>query len=388
MRVGVVAAAYGDPSDERALIARRLAGALACAADVDVLVPGGDVRTDELDGAVHVVRFPSKPADLARRSAWHRVALGADMSAEGPFRCSCLRLRRRQEPLPAFVEEQLLVAEGGDAPDLYTFLRAMPYDVVVIVGLHSPAAYWGVKNLPDDRRLVLVPAAVEEELIWLELHSATLERAERVVVFTKGEQATWTQRLAKDAGKIEHIRFLVGVNPLARDTDPQDAGSGRYVILPGDWIKRPISASLARWAERLERDVNPDVKLRIVGPGAERSPLGLPATGSRLDIWRWMSRAMAVFDPTPRRLLGVRVLEAFLYRTPVIVHARGGANREHAEAGGGLWFRTDDEFYAVARALLDDDLARVLGEQGGSYAEEHYGETDSFIKRVGETFLS
>ena len=96
---------------------------------------------------------------------------------------------------------------------------------------------------------------------------------------------------------------------------------------------------------------------------------------------------MAVLDPVPQRLVGRQVLEAFLYRVPVIVYARGGASREHAEAGnGGLWFRTDEELCATVRALLDDELGQLLGEQGCSYAQHRHADTDTFVKNVAKVF--
>jgi glycosyltransferase involved in cell wall biosynthesis len=288
------------------------------------------------------------------------------------------------------VEEQLLLAEGGDSAKLYQHLRETPYDVVVFVGLHSPATYWGVRAVPDQRRVMLVPATTDEDLAWLGLHAETLQRAERLVVGTEGEREMWAERLGGEA-VIDTVHFLVGVNPLARLTDPHDFDSQRYLIVAEDWT-RPVSPPLSRlahWAELIEREVHPGVRLRVVGPGADQHPLGIRLTSSRLDIWRWMSRAMAVLDPVPQRLVGRQVLEAFLYRIPVIVHARGGASREHAEGGnGGLWFRTDDEFCATVRALLDDELGQLLGEQGCSYAQERHADTDTFVKNVAKVFLS
>jgi glycosyltransferase involved in cell wall biosynthesis len=304
--------------------------------------------------------------------------------------CSCSRFNGPPKALSGLVEEQLLLAEGGDSPELYRHLRQTRYDLLVFVGLHNPVTYWGAKALPDDRRMMLVPATTDEDVIQLGVHNETLERAERLIVSTEHERSLWTERLVGER-KIENIQFLVGVNPLARHTDPHDFDRERYVIVAQDWtVATPVALTrLSHWAEVIEQEVHPGIRLRVVGPGSDRHPLGIPLTTSRLDIWRWMSRAMLVLDPVPQRLLGRQVLEAFLYRVPVVVHARGGASREHAEAGnGGLWFRTDDELCAAVRALLDNDLAQVLGEQGCAYAQRRYADTDSFIKSVAKVCLS
>jgi hypothetical protein len=283
----------------------------------------------------------------------------------------------------------MLLAEGGDSPELYRHLRETPYDLLVFVGLHNPATYWGARAVPDGRRVILVPATTDEDIIWLGLHGETLQRAERLVVVTEGERMMWRERLGGEAS-IDTVNFLVGVNPLARLTDPHDFDRQRYLIVAEDWTRTlpSVLRRLPQWAQLIEREVHPGVRLRVVGPGSEHHPLGIRLTGSRLDIWRWMSRAMAVLDPVPQRLVGRQVLEAFLYRVPVIVHARGDASREHAEVGnGGLWFRTDEELYATVRALLDDELGQLLGEQGCSYAQRRCADTDTFVKNVGKVFL-
>jgi hypothetical protein len=388
VHIGLVTPAHSDSWDEAQLVARRVAGALACGADVDVLLPTGG-PAEEVDGALRVRRFSGSLADPARRRAWREVAFGPSQPHD-PFVCSCPRFGPERNAPARLVEEQLVLAEGGDSPELYRHLRETPYDLVVFVGLHSPATYWGARAVPEGRRVMLVPATADEDLAWLDIHGDTLQRAERIIVATETERSIWSERL-RDEGSIDSINFLVGVNPLARLTDPHDFDRQRYVIVADDWT-RAVPASLARlerWAELIERDVHPAVRLRVVGPGSDQHPLGIRLTNSRLDIWRWMSRAMAVLDPVPQRLIGRQVLEAFLYRVPVIVHARGGASREHAEVGsGGLWFRTDEELCATVRALLDDELHQLLGEQGCSYAQGRFADTDTFIKTVAKVFLS
>jgi glycosyltransferase involved in cell wall biosynthesis len=389
VHIGLVTPAYGGSWSEAQLVARRLAGALACGAEVDVLVPRGSVSTDTLDGALRVRHFSATGVDPARRAAWRQVALGPTLPHD-PFVCTCRSNKARAEPLPAMIEEEFLLAEGGHSPELFQHLRQTAYDLVIFVGLHTPATYWGAQAIPEGGRMILVPATTDESVIWLGLHGKTLERVERVVVSTEHERLMWADRLGAD-DRIENINFLVGVNPLARLTDPHDFDRQNYLIVADDWT-RPVEGLLTRlahWAELIERDVHPAVRLRVVGPGADHHPLGIRLTSSRLDIWRWMARSIAVLDPQPQRLVGRQVLEAFLYQVPVIVHFRGGASREHAEAGnGGLWFRTDDEFCATVQALLDPELRQALGEQGCSYAQHRYADTDSFIKGVAKVFLS
>jgi glycosyltransferase involved in cell wall biosynthesis len=102
-----------------------------------------------------------------------------------------------------------------------------------------------------------------------------------------------------------------------------------------------------------------------------------------------MSRAVAVLDPAPNRVVGQEVLEAMLLGAPVLVVADGGATRQHAEVGnGGLWYRIEDELIASIRLLLDQDLRSALGEQGRAYAENRFADPDTYVKRVSATILA
>jgi glycosyltransferase involved in cell wall biosynthesis len=389
MHVAVVASGYGDPWDERHVLVRRLAGAVACSGEVDVLVPG-KASESGYDGAVRLLRFPATPLDPARRRAWRLSMLG-DQESDDALDCTCLsRREQRSRGLPGLAEDELVRAEGGDSLELYRHLRSHPYDVAVFVGYHSPASCWGVRAVPDECRVVLVPGARDESTLWLRIHDGIFERADKILVCTDSELSKITERLGGDqAGRLENVGFVVGVNSLARTTEPHDFDRRRYVVVPRDWTRTANVERFIRWADYLEVAVHPDLQLRLVGPGAGALPLGLRLTASRLDVWRWMSRAICVLDPRPHLLLGREVLEAMLYGTPVVVNAKGGATCEHADRGnGGLWYRTDDELFAGIEALLDEELRKTLGEQGRSYAEANFNDTDSYVKRVEEALLA
>jgi hypothetical protein len=383
VKIAVVASGYGNPWSEEHLLTRRLAGTLACLVDVDLLLPG-DGRAVEHDGAVRLLRFPATPVDPPRREAWRRAMLGAAGAARLSDRGAPPVLRARE--LPEFAEKELLFSTGGYSPELYEHLREGRYDLVAVVGYHSPGAYWGVGPLDDDQRIVLVPAVTNTATLGLRVHDEVFDRAERILVCSERERRAVAARIGSNRpDRIENIGFLVGVNAFARKTEPFDWSRGDWVVAIGNWFESPAE-SVTEWADELEE--RHGLAMRLVGPGAERFRHGAVRSASRLDIWRWVCRAVAVFDPTPNRLLGRDVLESMLYGTPVIVHAQGGANQEHAElADGGLWYRTREEFLAVAAALREPDTREALSSQGHSYAERHFADPDRFIKRIAELII-
>jgi glycosyltransferase involved in cell wall biosynthesis len=381
MAVAVVASGYGDAWSESHVLARRLAGALACATDVDILAPGETGIA--FDGAVRLVRFPATPHDPARRAAWRRALFGRRENPD-PFACSCV-LAGAVANLPSLGQEELVRAEGGDSPALYDHLRRTPYDLVVFVDHHSPATTFGVRALPDDRPMALVPAATDAVLVGLPIHQEAFDRSRRILVSTESELTLLSDRLDPSvAGRAENVGFVFGVNTLAQRTEPRDYDEHPFITVVADWTKVGPVHQLSWWAERMRREL--DVKLYLVGPRADAVPNGLRLTASRLDVWRWVTRSVALLDPWPHRLIGRDVLESLLLGVPVLVHAHGGATREHAEVGnGGLWYRTDEELCAATAALLDEPVRKALGEQGRTYAEERYRDSDSYVKRVVES---
>lgn len=384
MQVAVVASQYGNPWREQDVLARRIAGALACSAEVEVLFPGQG-RMAGHDGAVSLRSFPSTPIDAARRLAWRRSVLGQrDGDA---FHCSCHGAPGWE--LPRLAEEELIRAEGGDSPELYDYLRETPVDLVVFIGCHSPAACWGIRALPDHQRIALVPAIRERSALWLRIHDESFERAESIIAMTDTEAAVLARRVGRRE-RVANLGFVVGVNRLAESTAPHDFDCDRYVVIAANWAtQRPPMARIHQWADQLRHEVDPELQLRLAGPGAESLPLGIKNTDARLDVWRWVCRSIALLDPMPHHVMGLEVLEAMLFGVPVVTNAEGGASRDHAELGnGGLWYRTSDELCAVIRALMDDDLRRTLGQQGQAYAEEHYADPDGYVKRVTDLLLS
>jgi hypothetical protein len=381
-RVAVVTARYGDPWDEVAVLASRLAGALACRADVNVLMPGADEPA--WDGACRLLRFPADRVDPRIRAAWRQVAMGIDGDDESRA-CTCPTPQARRR-LPPFVEEHVLRAEGGDAPALYDHLRQTSYDATVFVGLHSPLTSFGLRALPQGRRALVAPAQ-RDHRIALGLHDQTLRRADRILACTEGERSALARRIGPDAAdRVENIGFLLGVNRVA--CPEPNAQRTAAVVVAGDWRTSTSPGRSWAGAEKLAHGLPDGLTLHIVGPGAALLPHGVAHTDARIDAWWWMSRALAVIDPVPHRVVGQEVLEAMLLGTPVVVAANGAASREHAEvSNGGLWYRTDDELINFVDRLSDGQLSASLADQALSYATNRFADPDSYVKRVAEVVL-
>ena len=389
-RVGLVTAAYGDPWNEEQFITRRIAAAIACVVDVDVLVADGIQASEGRDGAVRVLHFPTQPVDPQRRRAVVRAATGLRDVRES---CACLRQAATEfaSSFPRVLQDELARADGGDSSELFSLLRRGSYDTVVFCGLRSAATALGIGHVPESTRVVCVPLLAEDPAVWLSAHRTALARANLILVLSASEEWRIRRLLAGAALRaVSCIDVPLRVNGDAASAEPQSLDDGRYVVtVRSDGID---TAGLVRQAERLAKRVE-GLTLWVLDPRAPTlalpSPIFVRPVVSRTDVWRWMIRAVAVLDPGPPRPFARDTLEAMLCGVPVIVRDQPGAAREHAERGnGGLWYRTDRELVAcLERLSADNCLRQRLGEQGREYAVRQSGHVAAFIEQARQAVL-
>ncbi|MEA2627191.1 MAG: hypothetical protein QOD06_3236 [Candidatus Binatota bacterium] len=387
MKIAVVAASYGDDWREEDLLCRRTAAALATRADVDLLLASGSESGEDADGALRIRRF----AATVHSAGWRRVVERATVGpAEGEeaLGCSCpVPLANRiGADLPDLLQEEIARVEGGHSPELYDALRADGYDLVLFAGYRFASTCFGVQAVGPGARVALLAMARDEPLLRFRAYRPLWERVQRVLVVSEHERELVRRRLGHRDVPVHDVGFALRVHPLAAETEPAGWSGEPGLVIARDWT-RP--AAVGRWlrvAERVAREL-PGVRVCLLGRGSEGLPPQasalVPLAASRLDLWRWVSRSLALIDPEPHRLLAREVLEAMMYGVPVIVADRGGASREHAErANGGLWFRDEAELVGCAARLLDAEVRRQLGGQGRAYADARYGDADAFVEAV------
>ena len=87
-----------------------------------------------------------------------------------------------------------------------------------------------------------------------------------------------------------------------------------------------------------------------------------------------LAGAVAFVHPSVNESLGIVLLEAWLARTPCLVHARGVVLRDQCRrSGGGLWFKSYAQFEEEVLLLLDDGITRnALAESGRAFVLREY----------------
>jgi len=149
--------------------------------------------------------------------------------------------------------------------------------------------------------------------------------------------------------------------------------SGRRETLKGTPL---LCGYLHAFRERTGRDL----KLVCTGSGPIEAPpefvdhiidLGFVSEQEKHEA---MAGAVAFVHPSVNESFGIVLLEAWLARTPGLVHAKSAVLRwQCQQANGGLWFRHYPDFEEALLRLLDDAaLRRALGQNGRAYVERAY----------------
>ncbi len=156
-------------------------------------------------------------------------------------------------------------------------------------------------------------------------------------------------------------------------TVPYVMYSGRRELLKGTPL---LCGYLHAFRERTGRDL----KLVCTGSGPIEAPpefvdhildLGFVSEQEKREA---MAGAVAFIHPSVNESFGIVLLEAWLARTPGLVHAKSAVLRWQCEqSNGGLWFRHYPDFEEALLRLLDEPaLRRALGQNGRAYVERAY----------------
>ncbi|MHB8219258.1 MAG: glycosyltransferase [Acidimicrobiales bacterium] len=204
-----------------------------------------------------------------------------------------------------------------------------------------------------------------------------------------------------------HVGLHVPVNPMAAERRHNALGETGYVLVLTD--RGPASEAvgghrggppfvaattrsetptpLASWlASRFPSRLLVVVEDAVAWVWRLRSLRGHLAVDTRTDLQRFMAHARVVVDLRPGSYVARECVEALRFGVPVVV-PDGTVAADLAAAGGGLWFRDVAELLGAVAALEDPACRTALGEQGRAVANDHYGDPDRFVSRVGDALV-
>ena len=182
-----------------------------------------------------------------------------------------------------------------------------------------------------------------------------------------------------------HSCGVVGMGLPPFDADPnafaaQHAITSPYVIYCGRRELLKGTPLFLDYMELFRERTQRDVKVVLTGAGELDIPPALRphlidrGFVSEQEKCEAMAGAVAFCHPSTNESLSIVLLEAWLARTPALVHAKGEVLRYQCRtARGGLWFNDYPEFEAQLIRLLDDPpLNAALAEAGRNFTLREY----------------
>ena len=286
------------------------------------------------------------------------------------------------------VNSDTLIAYLSDHLGGYDFVLAGPY----LFGLGEAAM-----RAAGDKGL-LVPCLHDEEFARVRRIGKMFESVRGCLFNTEPERALAHRLYPRFRPSIEAV-VAMGIPPFEATGDAFKKRHGlegiEYVMYSGR--REPLKGTplLLDYIDLYRRRTGRDVRLVLTGSG----PIDVPKTleGGVLDLGfvseeekREAMAGAAVFcHPSVNESLSIVLIEAWLARTPALVHSNGAVLRDQCRrARGGLWFHNYPDFEEELTYLLDHpDVRRAMAESGRDYAIRTYSPaavTQRFLKALGE----
>lgn len=270
------------------------------------------------------------------------------------------------------------VDSSAHSPALYAYLDACghEYDLLIFVPYLFGTTYYGSAIHPD--RSILWPCLHDEVYAYLE-PTREMFCACRGIMFNTYPEQRLAQRLYGRHAGGRIVGF--GLEPFL--TNPQRFRHRMELVAPFLLYSGRLEGAknvpvLVQHFLRYKQQRNHDLKLVLMGSGPAAIPYhpDIVQTGflqgqEKLDAY---AAASLLCQPSVNESFSIVIMESWLYRVPVLVHADCEVTRYHVvRSGGGLYFREYDEFEATLDLLLEDGkLRQRLGQNGYEYVRGTY----------------
>jgi glycosyltransferase involved in cell wall biosynthesis len=277
-------------------------------------------------------------------------------------------------------ERRWLEEHGPVTPALVEYLRAHQeeYDRVVCFSYRYWTSYHALQIAP--RKTLLVPTAEHDRVLYLRLF-APLFSWPAAIVYNSPEERDLIHRVAKNEAVPGDV-VGTGINrPAAIPVDevaPRLDLLGDYLVYVGRIEPEKGCAVMLDHFLRWQRETRRSATLALFGKGTmeitENVHVRLMGVVTEAEKLAGIARARALVMPSRHESLSMVVLEAWMMGRPVLVNGDCEVLRGQVlRAGGGLYYRSYEEFAAALDLLLDrPDLADTLGTQGRDYFHANY----------------
>lgn len=345
--------------------------ATTCAADNERwlnAIPPGVTTEDGLD--VH--RFP-----VDRRSAFRHRRLMQTLERRGTLdaldSADLLATSVWSRGLQRFIDEH-----GED------------HDAIVFAPYLFGTTFWGAQSWPE--RTIVIPCLHDEPMAYLPPIRKMLTSVAGLAFNSRGEQSLAERILGPVRGSVVGLGFSEPRQP-ARPGFAERHALQRYFLYAGRIEQGKRVDVAARYVAALARETDSALRLAVIGRGSWRPTpdvapfVHLVGFVDEDEKRSAMAGAVALVNPSEAESLSIVLLEAWLEGTPALVAAGSEVMVDHcARSGGGLAFRSEGEFVAGARQLLESpEHARRMGSRGRDYVLSDYSReqvTQRFLEAI------
>ncbi|MHB0877287.1 MAG: glycosyltransferase family 4 protein [Anaerolineae bacterium] len=263
----------------------------------------------------------------------------------------------------------LLYEHAARHSSAFDYVVGLPYAVTIVqYALHAA-----------NGRTILWPCLHDEPLAYL-APTRQLLGSTYGVFFNSPEEAD----LCTDRIRCRMNRWAVVGEGVELSFEGDEGGSdGKgvappYLMYAGRLEEGKGVGDLYEYFARYHRESGSPLKLALVGSGPLKPPrsdafvwLGRVSDGEKA---RLLGRALALCNPSLNESFSLVMMDSWLARRPVLVHAGCAVTRGHARrSSGGLWYGNYDEFAACLDWFqANPAAATAMGEMGHRYATVNY----------------
>ncbi|MBI2567581.1 MAG: glycosyltransferase family 4 protein [Candidatus Schekmanbacteria bacterium] len=294
----------------------------------------------------------------------------------------------------SFQQHRLFVEQIiRSTPMCHFITRRRRKDLFLFTPYMFGTTYWGCRIAPD--RSYLMPCLHDEPYLWIEPYRGMFRSVAGFLFFSKWEARLLQQVVGTGSPGQRSIVLGLGV-ASPPDADP-NRFRHRYHVhgpfalavmrrVPGKNISLLLDY-FARYVERTDGLAaaaggcpQAELKLVLLGSGAVSIPeaarhrildVGYVSEQDKADAY---AAALYTCQPSVNESFSYTIMESWLANRPVLVHRDCPVTRGFVEdSGGGLWFRSFDEYAACTDRLLGDQaLAGSMGNAGYRYVRRRF----------------
>jgi len=271
---------------------------------------------------------------------------------------------------------------GPDAPGIIEHLRThgTEYDLVLFWTFRYAPSFFGLPLVAG--RAVLVPTAEDDSAVQLEAVEAFFQLPAGYLFLTPEEEALVSMRAGRTLTPAAVIGIGLDPEPPREAALPSPPGlPADYVLYLGRVDRNKGCQTLLEYFQQYTESLGgtqPVPTLVLAGPAKMRVPdhPHIRALGYVSDQLRsaLLAHARVLIVPSPYESLSIVLLEAWNAGVPALVNSQCKVlEGQVRRAGGGLHYRSADEFGEALAYLLDNRGTRdALGRQGRAYVDREY----------------